>query len=279
MYKTIVLHVDDGSQFSTRLRVAVDLAERHGAHLIGSAVTGIAAHDYAMVAASPFGPLPLVDMQEVRERTADTLARFQDEARRLGAASVETRLIEDNAERALVLQSAYADLIVVGQNEAGTTFGAPVATGVADYVALHGTRPVLVVPAGCRNTAVGSRIVVGWNASTEASRAVLAALPLLRNAQLVRVAVIAPQLLALRHGEEPGADLATYLARHGVRVEVAVDDAETEAGAALLRQAEHVGADLIVAGAYGRSRYREWIAGGATRSLLDNQQVPVLLAH
>lgn len=279
MYKTIVLHVDDGSQFPARLRIAAALAERHGAHLIGSAVTGSTARDYAMAAATPFGALPLVDLTELRERASAALERFSEEARRLGVASLETRLIEEDAERALVLQSAYADLIVVGQDNV-SAIGTSVVTGVPDYVALHGTRPVLVVPHGCQNSTVGSGIVIGWNASAEASRAVLTALPLLRQAGFVRVVVIDPQPLGIRHGEEPGADLATYLARHGIDVEVSVEtDGAPDAGDALLAHALRHGADLVVAGAYGHSRFREWVAGGTTRTLLDNAVLPVLLAH
>jgi nucleotide-binding universal stress UspA family protein len=126
---------------------------------------------------------------------------------------------------------------------------------------------------------VGNTIVVGWNASMEASRAIAGTLSLLKGAGSVLLALVNPEEMRERHGEQPGADLATYLARHGVRVEVVRERSEAGAAAALLGLAQDAGADLVVAGAYGHSRYREWIAGGVTRSLLERMTVALLMAH
>jgi nucleotide-binding universal stress UspA family protein len=278
MYKTILVHVDGSAGLAARLEVAAALAARHAAHLVGSAVTGIAPQDYLMLGASPMGALPAADYDLLREHAAQQLQAFTAAMQRLGVASWEQRIINDDAEHALMLQSAYADLLVLSP---GTPPGtrARLTAGLAGYVALHCTRPVLVVPDGYGKQQVGSVAVVGWDASSEACRAVAAALPLLRQAASVKVAVINPDSLTQTHGESPGADLATYLARHGVPVEVVREHSTLGAAPALLGLARDVGADLLVAGAYGHSRYREWLIGGATASLLDDASIPLLLAH
>ncbi len=280
MYKTIVLHVADNEQFALRLGLAAGLAERHGAHLIGCAATGVAAADYAMLAASPFGSLPVADYAALHDDAHAALERFATEARHRGVASFATRLVTGHAAEVLVTQSTYADLVIVGQDS-----GAAVLAGFAvpDYVALHGACPVLMVPGGCQAASVGHCIVVGWNASIEARHAAQAALPLLRDAGKVHAAVIAPQSLHLHDGDtagmDPGVELAVWLGRLGVAVDVVTDSATRDAGEALLRTARRHGADLIVAGAYGHSRFRELVAGGTTRTLLDNPETCVLLAH
>ena len=280
MYKTIVLHVADTEQFATRLRLAAELAERHGAHLVGCAATGVAAADYAMLAASPFGALPIADYAALHDDAHAALERFTIEARRANVVSFATRLVMGHAAEVLVTQSTYADLVIVGQDT-----GAAVLAGFAvpDYVALHGACPVLMVPDGCRAASVGSRIVVGWNASLEARHAAQAALPLLRDAAQVHAALIAPQSLHLHDGDtagtDPGTELAAWLSRLGIAVDVETDPAARDAGEALLRMARQYDADLIVAGAYGHNRFRELVAGGTTRTLLDNPDTCVLLAH
>ncbi|GGC13348.1 universal stress protein [Pseudoduganella buxea] len=280
MYKTIVLYVADNDQFALRMRLATGLAERHGAHLVGCAATGLAPADYAMLAASPFGAMPLADHAALHDDAAAALERFTVDARRRGVASFETRLVTGHAAEVVLAQSTYADLVIVGQDN-----GTAVLTGFAvpDYVALHGACPVLMVPDGCRADSVGRRILIGWNASLEARRAVQAALPLLRDAAHVHAAVIdrpSPWL----HGDDPtdrdpGAALAAWLGRLGVPVQIVTDPDAHHAGDALLRIARDVDADLVVAGAYGHSRFRELVAGGATRTLLDNAETCVLLTH
>jgi nucleotide-binding universal stress UspA family protein len=195
-------------------------------------------------------------------------------------ASFEKRLVTGHAAEVLVTQSLYADLVIVGQDS-----GAAVLAGFAvpDYVALHGACPVLMVPDGCQAQAIGRRIVVGWNASLEARHAVQAALPLLREAEQVHAGVIAPQSLRLHDGDTAGTDpatgLAAWLDRLGVAVDALTDPGARDAGEALLRMARLHDADLIVAGAYGHNRFRELVAGGTTRTLLDNAETCVLLAH
>jgi nucleotide-binding universal stress UspA family protein len=113
----------------------------------------------------------------------------------------------------------------------------------------------------------------------QAIRAIEGALPLLQHAESVKLALINPDQLPELHGEEPGADMALYLARQGVQVDVIVERTRSTAGDALMSLARTSGAGLLVAGAYGHSRYREWVLGGVTRELLERSPLPLLLAH
>jgi nucleotide-binding universal stress UspA family protein len=112
-----------------------------------------------------------------------------------------------------------------------------------------------------------------------AIRALEAALPLLQRAPSVKLALVNPDMLSELHGEEPGADMALFLARHGVPVDIVVERTSATPGEALMALARDSGAGLIVSGAYGHSRYREWVLGGATRELLAHSPVPLLIAH
>ncbi|MBQ5946099.1 universal stress protein [Massilia sp. ST3] len=278
MYKTIIVHVDGSPRQDSRLRAAVLLANRHGAHLVGSAATGVSMANYAILNGSMAMPIAENDYQDLRDAVAAQLHPFEEQAAQLGAASVETRVLEDNTRYALLLQSRYADLVVLSQDDPPESHTAAV-RHLPEFLALHGPRPVLVVPTSYRNEAIPGTAVVGWDGSVQAIRAIQAALPLLREAPLVRLVLVNPDELAELHGEEPGADMALYLARHGVQVEVVVERTRDTAGDALVALAHDTRAGLMVAGIYGHSRYREWALGGATRALLHRAPAPLLCAH
>lgn len=279
MYKTIVVHVDDSPRQPSRLRVAAALALAHAAHLVGTGMTGMSFFDYAMLTGSMGSPMPDGFFDTLRNEGHARLEAFVEQARRLGVTDVETRLVEDDPRFALLMQSRYADLTVLSQEAPSDPVLPPRMRGLPEYVALHGCRPVLVVPESCDEHALRGTAVVGWNGSMQAVRAIDAAMPLLREAASVKVAVINPEQLANVHGEEPGADIALYLARHGLAVDVIVERTGASSGEALLSIASSSDAGLLVIGAYGHSRYREWVLGGATRTLLLHSPVPLLLAH
>jgi nucleotide-binding universal stress UspA family protein len=138
----------------------------------------------------------------------------------------------------------------------------------------------LAIPFAGSFKSIGKRVLVAWNASREASRALHDALPLIAKAETATVFLANPTRGLDGHGEEPGADIARHMVRHGLKVEVAkviADDVPDSA--LLLNHASDMGADLLVMGAYGHSRLREFILGGMTRSLLREMTVPVLLSH
>lgn len=282
MYKTIVVHVDGSPEQEARLRAGAMLASAFDAHLVGSAATGISWFDYSLLVGSTGAPMmPESDFNGVREAVQARLQAFDTAARRQGVASVETRMLEDDARYALLLESRYADLVIVSRDAepiAVPGLMAP-ARGLPEYIALHGTRPVLVVPPGWQTRPMPGTAVVGWDGSMQAIRAISAALPLLRQADAVKLALVNPGSMAEIHGEEPGADMALHLARHGVKVDVVIETTRASTGDALLKVTHDHGAGLLVTGAFGHSRYREFVLGGVTRLLLARSPIPLLIAH
>lgn len=161
--------------------------------------------------------------------------------------------------------------------------GAPEESATAlEAVLFEGDVPVLVCPPGPvadPDVENAKRIIIAWNESAEAMAAIRAALPLITKAEAVDIAIIDPA----RHSEDradPGAELSMMLARHGARISVSVLARTVPRIAEVLeRHATDFGADLIVMGAYGHSRFRESILGGATRDTLEGVKVPVFMAH
>jgi nucleotide-binding universal stress UspA family protein len=193
-------------------------------------------------------------------------------------AAVETSVTQLGALTDLVASRAsYADLVVLPLPYGGNR-------GIEDEALteaalFEGMAPVLVVPEAGMRTAEPRRIVVAWNQSREALVAARRALPFLRRAETVQIVVIDPS----PHGPErsdPGGLLCQFLVRHGVRAEVVVL-AKTlpRVSDVLARHIRDSNAELLVMGAYGHSRFREAILGGATRDLLEKAEVPVFLAH
>src|SRR5262249_21576660 len=127
---------------------------------------------------------------------------------------------------------------------------------------------------------LGGRVLIGWDASREAARAVKDAMPLLAAAEAVKVLSIDAEQSPQRHGEMPGADIALYLARHAVKTQVErTVSAGIDIGNTLLSRTVDLEADLLVMGAYGHSRVRELMLGGATRTVLQSMTAPVLMSH
>jgi nucleotide-binding universal stress UspA family protein len=149
-----------------------------------------------------------------------------------------------------------------------------------EQVTLASGRPILVVPYAGNFPNLGRRVVIGWNASREAARAVNDAMPLLTAAEIVSILTIDPREGPRAHGELPGADISLRFGapRRQGRNRATVS-ADLPVGEALLSRAGDLGADLLVMGAYGHSRARELLLGGATRSLLRSMTLPVLMSH
>lgn len=278
MYKTIVVHADRTEQAAQRIDLAARLALKYDAHLVGAAMTGITSYMYPIGSfdiAPPPMPFPVDDLRAEAERALDA---FEARARSAGVLSYERRQVDDEAGIALALQSRYCDLVVVGQ--AGHDASSPrLRAGHADYLLLNAVSPVLVVPAGGVAGEIGRRITVAWNASPNAARAVRSALPWLRSAEQVDLVVYNADADGEAHGEQAGADLALYLARHAIKVEVWAGESPANAGDALLAHAAARGSDLIVMGAYGHARFREVVFGGATRRAISSSRLPLWMAH
>ena len=214
----------------------------------------------------------------LNQRSDAAIARFEDIVRRVGLDTCEHRKVDDEPENALALQASYADLVVVSQTDPEEPSGS-MASNVPEYVMLNSPRPVLVVPYASPPQDVGRHALVAWNGSAEATRAITGAIPLLQRSREVTVVVFNPGVHYGMHGDLPGADIATWLARHGVKVQVTAQDTMLDVGNALLSMAADLDCDLLVMGGYGRPRYRELLLGGVTRTILETTTLPVLLAH
>jgi nucleotide-binding universal stress UspA family protein len=271
-YKTILVHVDQSRHAAARIRLAAQLAASQEAHLVGTSMTGISRFIY------PDGVVFIGSViDSLRESAQTELQKFEESARREGV-TFERRLSEDDPAGALVLQARYADLVVLSQTDpderdSGDVYDLP------EYVMLNTARPVLTIPYAGVFDKVGTHILVAWDGSMEATRAVTNALPFLRRARNVDVVLFNPDALYDVHGQQPGADIALYLARHGVNVNVLQQPTELDIGNALLSLAADTGADLLVMGGYGHTRFREVLLGGVTKTILNCMTLPVLFSH
>lgn len=278
--RSILVHLDNGKHVRARVAAAAALALQHDAHLIGLAPTGWMVMPAESVAAAALAMYEETAMCLLREAAQACIDAFRQQVEHLGVPSHESRLGVGYAGEVMALAAKYCDLTVVTQT-APEEARAEQSPQMAQDVLLQSGRPVLVLPfAGPSTVAPGNRVLVGWNASREAARAMHDALPFLRKAASVEVVVFdTPEDVDLKHGEVPGADIGLWLARHGVKVDVKYLPAKVAAGEALLSHAFDIGADMIVAGGYGHSRLRESILGGVTRTLMRSAPVPVLLSH
>lgn len=278
-YKTILAHVDDATGLAPRIELACRIALQEEAHLVGTATTGISAFIYQSAIVDMTNDYIIGHTEILRQRAAGGLERFGAITRRAGIASVETRLLDEETAGSISLQARYSDLVVLGQANPDEP-SAVVGKDLPEVVALHGGCPVLVVPYVGRFDDFGDRVLVAWDASLEAKHAVHDALPLLRRAALVEVAVFNASERRDAHGAQPGADIALYLARHGITVNVRESTVPHGAiGAALLSHVADMDAGMLVIGCYGHSRLREIMLGGVTRTILSSMTVPVLMSH
>ena len=269
-YQTIVVHVDHSVHADARIRYAAQLAASCGAHLAGSAFSGISRYVEAGV------EVILAQQAVLRERNDAALARFDAIAAAEGVPSHERRYTSDDAAGGLVLQARYADLVVLSQTDPDDPAAAHLAGPLPAQVVMGGGRPVLVLPHAGQFAAPARRPLVAWDGSLEATRAVACALPLLRTAELVHIVLFRPSGAA---GRDPGADLALYLARHGVQCAVHAEPVPIGGGGALLSLAADLQSDMVVMGAYGHARLREVLLGGVTETILASMTAPVLMAH
>lgn len=276
-YKTI-LTVITGEDQQTQLDAAIDITRREDAHLevfclgvdhsqAGYYYAGASAYvfqetiDRAMAAAQ--------DLEaSIRERLAPEDIRW----------SVESAVAQVGGLTTLIgMRARFSDLVVLTRPYGETA--SPDAVAVTEAALFEGSAPVLIVPDSGLPADFGQKIMIAWNQSEEAMTAVRRAMPLLARAESVEITVIDPSPDGIE-GADPGAALAQMLGRHGIRVDVAVlARTQTQISDIIGRRAAETGADLVVMGAYGHSRFRQAILGGATRNMLGKANVPILMAR
>ena len=279
-YKDLLVGLDSDASAHERIEIAAALAERFAAHLVGlyplpmpEAPRHFGYYDPALL--NPF-------FEELRARARDAADKTREVFEHIASlhgVSAEWREIPEGADADPAVHARYADLAILGQLDPDS--GEPdMIRPRPEQVTLASGRPILVVPYAGNFPNLGRRVVIGWNASREAARAVNDAMPLLTAAEIVSILTIDPREGPRAHGELPGADISLHLARHGVKAEIErTVSADLPVGEALLSRAADLGADLLVMGAYGHSRARELLLGGATRSLLRSMTLPVLMSH
>lgn len=277
-YKTILVHVDDSAHANQRIALAARMAMQQNGHLIGAALTGISRFIKDTVTVDPNDPDVMPFLNTLRERAKKSLEGFSGTAQKIGDLSCETRLIDDDAPTGLSLSARYADLLILGQFDPDDNAMSGLER-LPETVAMSSGCPVLMVPYANTVKQPGERVLVAWNASLEARQAVHYALPLLQQAKIVEVIIFNPVNQQKRYGDQPGADLAVFLGRHGVKVDVMQETTDADVGDALLSLAANLSSDLLVMGCYGHSRFREVMLGGATRTILGSATIPVLMAH
>ncbi len=280
-YKSILTVLTNPAEASLAIDAAARMARAQDAHLevlvLGVDRTQIG---YSYIGSGAVMMQVAVDRAEADARALDTAARAalaaQSSDLRWSLEAVVTQL---GALTDLVASRArFADLVVLPRPY-GPNIGSE-AEAVVEAALFEGKAPVLVLPAkGLGENTLPRRMVVAWNQSAEAMMATRHALPFLKGADVVSITVVDPPSQGAERSD-PGGKLCQMLVRHGVHAEVSVlARSLPRISDVLARHVWDQNADMLVMGAYGHSRFREAILGGATRDMLEKAEVPVLMAH
>ena len=274
-YKTILVHVDTGKRRSVRIDLACTLAQRFGAHLVGMFAVETQPTPIAPEAA------PFIAEDLLRQRRAAAEEAGRQFLERMRSRDLATRsdwfAAHGDGFPALCAYARHADLVVAGQPDRE---GDGVPPWFSHDLVMTIGRPVLYVPFAGRFDDCGKKVLVPWNRSREAARALWDAMPFLGAAPAVEVVTFDPEKLTRPIELTPPPDMRAYLARHEVNARMTEQPSGAIGiGAAILSRAADSGADLIVMGAYSHSRARELILGGATRELFESMTVPTLMSH
>lgn len=272
----LLVHMDASPQAAQRLETACRLGHAHGA-----AVTALYAVAPAFVEL-PFAPelgggaaAELRDIDEGLRRQAR--AAFDQVVARPGMSAAWSEVQGDPVMGVFAQQALYADMMVLGQAAPAGVQPAGVPPDFVETMLAASGKPALILPYIGASRLPGGNVVVAWKPTSEAARAVTAALPLLQRAKQVHV-------LSWTDDDETvsgaGLNLRTYLRSHGVEPVWQHEGREPQqVGDLLLSRAFDLDADLLVMGCYGHSRAREWMLGGSSRTVLGSMTLPVLMAH
>lgn len=271
--KVILALADGGAGTEATLKTALLVARTHDAHLDVVHVRADAETMVPIVGEGMSGAM----VEQVMDAMVKSIETRAQAARAAYQRICETgphpaawRVVTGREPEVVAAAGRLADLVIVGRPDAAEE--APMAATI-DAALFDTGRPVLVAPPAAPDV-IGNRVVIAWNGTAQSARAVAAALPFLGKSQQVTVVVGGEE------GAAPSSGLVAYLDKHGVRANVEVFSASHHAiGKSILEQAVRLQADLLVMGAYGHSRLREMILGGATREVLGAATMPVLMGH
>jgi nucleotide-binding universal stress UspA family protein len=276
-FKTVFLTIGAGQEDAEIDRAAA-ICRELDAHLV-VLVLGIAPPPPA----SPYGVVSNdIWAGEIREGQAEAKGHAAAVTARLAPAGLSTTVVSQYIDRGTVATLAarfarYSDLTLI---PAQSPTEALMQSWVTNGALFESGRPILLLPQRGGRFPAPRRVMIAWDASVEASKAVRDAIELMQQAEAVDAVLIDPVPSFDGHGPEPGHDLATYLGRHGITTTVhRLPKEGKDVGQVLLRSAADLGADLIVMGGFGHSRLRERIFGGTTTRMMKEALVPVLMAH
>ena len=275
MFKDIAIHLTGSEEDATRISHSATIARSFDAHL-----TGLQVHEMPEVLAmtDPAGSAFLQELiAESVERAKTATSRLKAQFERIGLNHEMRRLdvYPGQVGHVLATEVRLSDLFVGTRPYGDSTKQ----HRVEEAVLFDSGRPCLFVPPHHPVPSAYGTIFVAWKNTREAARTLAEALPFLQNASSVIVGLVEEGIAGEQTGSAPGDDVGRYLSRHGIAAEIHLIDGWTDIPAALLNEAAKVNADMIVMGAYGHSRFREWVLSGATRHLLTNAPVPILVAH
>jgi len=273
-YPSVVVFLDNSEASKHRLDFALRFAAHHQSHL-----TGIHLSYGALLPFDPYGQVSGVALEwelEVEKKQKESKDQFTQQAKSADI-NFDWTCFRDTDMEQVLTRARVADLAIVGQVATGENDN-EINRSFFSHFTINVGKPVLFVP---YDKVVGSKfekVVVAWNGGRESARAITDALPLLTEAKAVCVLTITSK--KDRNDELPDVDIAAFLARHKVKVELEkVEKLPAEAADFILSRIDLKSADLLVMGAFGRTRFSEFILGGMTRSMLKKMIVPVLMSH
>jgi nucleotide-binding universal stress UspA family protein len=275
--RQILVHLDPTRASPRRLKAARLLAAQYGTEL--AALYAITPAFLELPFAPEIGPSLAATLLEADDARREQVHKdFDAEMALPGPVATWAQTDEVPTAAAFAQQAFYADLLVLGQRDAGDPAARCVPPDFIASVLLESGRPALVLPSAGEFPAIGQRVAIAWKETPEAAHALRAAMPILQQATRVHVLAWSVGGPARLGGE--ALDLARYLRVHGVQATWHPEGPETgELGDQLLSRVSDLSADLLVMGCYGHSRAREWMLGGASRTVLQSMTVPVLMAH
>lgn len=270
----ILVHVETGQISEARLRYALSLAHGRESKLIGVAVRLSPAVAASAAISDAQTITALCEASDESCRAAKSLFDRVTAGCGIGTEWVE---VTGSPADAVAAESGRADLAIIGQNNRDDPDGGVYELSPADVIMASGS-PVLVVPARSPGAFKARRVMLAWKSTAQSARAVHAVMPLLKQAECVVLCEIVTGADNRLH-EISAQSIADYLASHAINVTVHRISAAGDTGTQIIQAADDTECDLIVAGAYGHSRLREWALGGVTRTLLAAAPVPCIFSH
>ncbi|MCW5654382.1 universal stress protein [Hydrogenophaga sp.] len=269
--RSILLHLDNTARAADRTRLARSLAEAFDAHVVGQPCTlsALTRFAYALQGAGQ-----IVEVLEAMDREGRDRMHAGFAAVAAGSSRMHWSEPLPDAPWSFARRALYADLMILGQRDPKDPADAELPADFLPSLLIESGRPALILPSANSVDTVGQTVLVAWKETRESARAVTAALPWLRRARAVH-------LLGYGDAVQDSLDaLKGFLQTHGIVAMAHAGGPEPdEAGNPLLSAAADLGADLLVMGCYGHSRAREWVLGGATRTVLGSMTLPVLMVH